>query len=82
MKYHSIQAVGVSSGTEYNVHEKEKGIIEQEGGDTTFSTAIKGSFISKDSDVNTLIKIRLVTSIDENGNVETIVEDVDVNCNG
>ena len=82
MKYHSIQAVGVSSGTEYNVHEKEKGIIEQEGGDTTFSTAIKGSFISKGSDVNTLIKIRLVTSIDENGNAETIVEDVDVKCNG
>ena len=57
MKYHKIQAVGVSSGTEYNVREKEKGIIEQEGGYTTFSTAIKGSFISKGSDVNTLIDL-------------------------
>ncbi|HJU79593.1 MAG TPA: hypothetical protein VJ599_08530 [Nitrososphaeraceae archaeon] len=82
MKYHNIQAIGVSSGTEYNIHEKEKGIIEQEGGDTTFSTAIKGSFISKGSDVNTLIKIRPVTSIDENGNVETIVDDADVKCTG
>ena len=82
MKYHRIQAIGVSSGTEYNVHEKEKAIIEQEGGDTTFSTAIKGSFISKGSDVNTLVKILLVTSIDENGNAETIVDDVDVKCTG
>ena len=82
MKYHNIQAIGVLSGTEYNIHEKEKGIIEQEGGDTTFSTAKKGSFISKGSDVNTLIKIQLVTSIDENGNIETIVDDVDVKCTG
>ncbi|HET8847258.1 MAG TPA: hypothetical protein VFM20_00580 [Nitrososphaeraceae archaeon] len=82
MKYHSIQAIGVSSGTEYNIHEKEKVIIEQEGGDTTFNTAIKGSFISKGSDVNTLVKIRLVISIDENGIAETIVDDVDVKCAG
>lgn len=38
MKYHSIPAVGVSSRTEYNIHEKEKVTIEQEGVDTTFST--------------------------------------------
>ena len=38
MKYHSIQAIDVSSGTEYNIHEKEKVTIEQEGVDTTFST--------------------------------------------
>lgn len=57
-------------------------IIEQEGGNTTFSTDIRGSFISKRSDVNTLVKIRLVTSIDENGNAETIVDDVDVKCTG
>lgn len=82
MKYHSIQAIGVSSGTEYNIHEKEKVTIEQEGVDTTFSTALKGSFISKGSDVNPLVKIRLVTSIDENGNAETTVDDVDVKCTG
>jgi hypothetical protein len=71
---------GVLSGTQYKIHEKEEQVILVEGGDTTFDTDIKGSFKGEGSEVNTQVRIKLVTVIHEDGSVETIVNDVEVKC--
>lgn len=52
MSYHA-HAVGITSGTKYIVHEKEVQTIQVEGGDTTFSSVIKGKFNGKGSESNT-----------------------------
>jgi hypothetical protein len=77
MSYHA-DAVGMTSGIEYIVHEKEVQTIQQEGGDNTFSTVLKGTFNGLSSVPNTHVRIHLVTVVHENGDVETIVDDVNV----
>jgi hypothetical protein len=82
MDYFRTQAQGITSGTKYIVHEHDRFITLVEGGTTTFKTVIRGSFIAQGSDVNTYITMYLVTSVDENGNPHTIVDKVDVKCQG
>jgi hypothetical protein len=83
MTYHA-HGEGITSGTKYIIYEKAVDMIDVEvsGGDTTFNTVLKGTFIGQGSEPNTQVRIQLVTVLHENGDVETIVDDVDVNCNG
>jgi hypothetical protein len=80
MSYHA-HAIGITSGTKYIVHEKTVDSIQQEAGDTTISSVIKGKFNGQGSEPNTKIRIHLVTVVHENGDVDTLVDDVNVTCN-
>ncbi|HEY7109467.1 MAG TPA: hypothetical protein VH415_08580 [Nitrososphaeraceae archaeon] len=78
---YSAHAVGMTSGTKYIVHEKEaQTALVETGGDTTFSTVLKGKFNGQGSEPNTKLRIQQVTVIHENGDVETLVDDVSVTC--
>jgi hypothetical protein len=80
--YVNVHGVGVTTGTQYTVHDNEHITLQEEGSDTTVTTLVRGSMISNGQDINTHVKIRLVTVMDENGNFETIVDDTDIKCNG
>ncbi|HEY7110560.1 MAG TPA: hypothetical protein VH415_14140 [Nitrososphaeraceae archaeon] len=78
---YNAHAVGMTFGSKYIVHEKEVQSFLQEGGDNTFSTVLKGKFYGQGSEPNTKVGIHLVTTVHENGDVETLVDDVNVTCN-
>jgi len=80
MDYQKTTGV-TSSGSEYIIHEQDRYVTFLEGSTTKFSSIIRGSFIAKGSEVNTQVMIKLITSIDENGDPHTIVDYASVKCN-
>jgi len=81
MDYFNVKGQGITSGTNYIVHEHDDYTTFVEGSTTTFNTVVKGSFIGQGNAVNTDILLHLVTSVDDNG-PHTILDDAVVKCNG
>ena len=81
LNYQNVKGVSVETGTAYTIHENEKySQILNENGDTRFDTTIHGSFISSGSADSTKVTMKLVTVVHPNGDIDTIVDDVDVKC--
>jgi hypothetical protein len=81
MHYVNVRGEGITSGTQYIIHENDHDILIDEENSDTIRTLVSGAMIGQGNAVNSLVKIRMVTILDDNGNGETIVDDVDIKCN-
>jgi hypothetical protein len=82
MHYVNVRGEGITSGTQYIIHENDHNTLIDEENSDTLRTLVSGVMIGQGNAVNTLVKIRMVTIIDNNGDGETIIDDVDIKCNG
>jgi hypothetical protein len=80
MEYSTVDAVGLTSGTEYKAKEVEHQIIQQDGGDNQFKTIHTSIFKGAGSEPDTYVRLHLVTIVHENGHAETLVDDLDIRC--
>jgi len=81
MNYHHTRGEGITSGTQYIVHENDRqGIVDEQNSDRII-TQIKGSFIGKGNAEFTLLNIRTITILHDNGDIETIVDRIDIKFN-
>ena len=81
MVYLHTRGEGMTSGTQYNTHENDRSTLIDEGNSNIIRTVMHGSFIGKGQAVNTLVTTRLVTILHDNGDSETIVDNIDIKCN-
>ena len=82
MYYVNVRGEGITSGNQYIIHENDQDTFIDEENSDTMLTLISGAFIGQGNAINTLVKIRLVTILHDNGDADTIVADVDIKSNG
>jgi hypothetical protein len=83
MNYMSVKAID-TSGNQYVAHETDLTSINENSNVRVFHTVVTATLIpiKNGEGTNTGITLVLQTVIDTDGNAKTIVEHVDVRCNG
>ena len=68
---------------ELNIYnENDRQVLIDEQNSDRIITQIKGSFIGKGNAQNTLVNLRTIIILHDNGDIETIVDRIDIKCNG